>query len=598
MQENIFEAKKQLSRDKVSNLINWGHWFAFFNGLMAIIIGSRYILALGLPDSIIGWGYLTFYTIGQFCFLAFIIYLVCLFPATLLLPYSRILRGLAAITATIGLNILLYDTKIFYEYGIHLSPFAVDLAWTDINSLFQGIQYFITPIMILAVELTLANYLWKRINKIQKKNYGPKVLAVLGVCFISSHLVHIWADAANVIDVTRYDDAYPLSYPATAKKFMEKHGIEQKQSSLATIGNETTLEYPLTAMQCKPETRPNILFVSVTSLRKDMLNKATMPFLSLYASQNLNFDNHFSGGNGYNSSMFSILYSLQTSYLDSDLFAFKSPVLTQQLKSSGYDLALFNSESFVADVQPLAMFKDFDKHIVKHHHNNAIADANILKSFKQWKTQQEKPWFALVNLNATETYDTPVGYLGIKTVQTPANYKPAQRVLFNQYRQSASYVDKQLHNLLSNISKDTIVIVTGTNGAIFDIDNDYKDSLSPANVEVPLIIHWPKHTHKEFSYRTTHYGIVPTLMTNVLGCSNPTTDYSSSSTLLKPSPEDWVYVGDQRVFAIYQQNEITVIDRHGKYRIYDLDFKKRLHKKMRAPELIQVMREGRRLYNN
>jgi membrane-anchored protein YejM (alkaline phosphatase superfamily) len=39
------------------------------------------------------------------------------------------------------------------------------------------------------------------------------------------------------------------------------------------------------------------------------------------------------------------------------------------------------------------------------------------------------------------------------------------------------------------------------------------------------------------------------------------------------------------------------LDRFGKYRIYDLDYKKRLDKKMSAPELIQVMREGRRLYN-
>lgn len=598
MQDNIFEAKKRLGRDKVSNLINWGHWFAFYNGLLAILIGSKYILALGLPESVAGWGYLTLYTVGQFCFLSFIVYLVCLFPTTLLLPYSRILRGFAAIVATIGLTTLLYDTKIFEVYGIHLSPFAVDLAWTDLNALFHGYSYFITPIIILVIELTLANYLWKRINKIQKRNNGPKVLAVLGTCFIGSHLIHIWADAANVIDITRFDEAYPLSYPATAKSFMERHGIERRQSSLSKVGSETTLEYPQVAMQCTAETKPNVLFISVTSLRKDMLNKETMPFLSQYAQNNIDFTHHFSGGNGYNSSMFSILYSLQTSYMDSDLFAFKTPVLTQEFKHQGYELGLFNSKSFSRNVEPLAMFNDFDKHLVKPHHNNAIADASIIESFKTWKTKQHQPWFALVNLNATETYDTPVGYLGIKTVKTPANYKPAQRVLFNQYRQSASYVDKQLKNLIANISRDTIVVVTGANGAVFDLKNDYKDSLSPQNVEVPLVIHWPGKGKQVVNYRTTHYNIAPTLLKRVLGCSNPDTDYSSGHNLLKPNPNDWVYVGDQRVFAIYQQNEITVIDRHGKYRIYDINFENRLHKKLRAPELIQVMREGRRLYNN
>lgn len=598
MQENIFEAKKQLGRDKVSNLISWGHWFAFFNGLLGIIIGSSYILAIGLPDSLMGWGYLTLYTLGQFCFLAFIVYLIFLFPATILLPYSRILRGFAALVATTGLTTLLYDTKIFNEYGIHLSPFAIDLAGTDLNSLFQDFSFLVTPVVILAVELTLANYLWKRITKIQKRNYGSKVLVVVGSCFVSSHLIHIWADAANVIDITRYDDAYPLSYPATAKGFMERHGIERRTSSLSNIGRKTSLEYPLAVLKCKSESHPNILFVSVTSLRKDMVNKETMPFLYQYAQNNLNFENHLSGGNGYNSSMFSILYSLQTSYLDSELFAFKSPVFTQQLKKAGYQLGLFNSKTFTQDTEPLAMFNDFDRHIVEPHHNNAVADANILSSFSYWRQQQANPWFALVNLNATETFDTPIGYLGIKTVKTPTDYSPAQRVLFNQYRQSASYLDKQLQSLLKEVANDTIVIITGANGAIFDINNDYKDSLSPANIDVPLIIHWQKQGQEQITYRTTHYNIAPTLMSQVLGCNNPASDYSSGSTLLKPNPNNWVYVGNQRVFAIYQQNEITVIDRHGKYRIYDINFKNRLHKKMRAPELIQVMREGRRLYNN
>ena len=599
MQENIFEATKRLGRDKVSNLINWGHWFAFVNGLLAIIIGSRYILALGFPDSITSWGYLVLYTVGQFSFLAFIVYLIFLFPTTILLPYSRILRGFAAIVATIGQTILLYDTKIFEVYGIHLSPFAIDLAWTDLNSLFHGYSYLITPIVILAIELTLANYLWKRINKIQTRNYGPKVLAIVGTCFVGSHLIHIWADAANTISITRYDDAYPLSYPATAKTFMEKHGFERKQNTFSQVGRETSLDYPLAPLQCKAEQHPNILFVSVTSLRKDMLNEATMPFLSQYAKSNINFKHHFSGGSNYDSSVFSILYALQTSYLDAALFDFKSPVFTQELKKAGYDLGLFNSKSFIGDIEPSAMFNDFEKHIVKPHHNNAVADANILNQFKSWQQHQTKPWFALVNLNATATFDTPIGYLGIKTVQAPSGYKPAQRVLFNQYRQSASYIDKQLKQLINNIPQETMVVIVGENGAIFDSNNNYKNALSPDNVEVPLVIHWPKHGSKQIDYRTTHYSIVPTLMTKVLGCQNPTTDYSSGGLLFDPRPNNWVYIGDQRAFAIYQKDQITIIDRHGKYRIYDIDFNNRLrNKKMRAPELIQVMREGRRLYNN
>jgi len=115
----MVERKKEMGRDRVSRLVSWGHWFAFFNGFLAMIIGTRYLETLGYPESILGWGYLAISTIGHFSFLAFIVYLVFIFPVTLLLPYSRFLRGYAAIIATLALNILLYDTIIYDDYGLH-----------------------------------------------------------------------------------------------------------------------------------------------------------------------------------------------------------------------------------------------------------------------------------------------------------------------------------------------------------------------------------------------------------------------------------------------------------------------------------------------
>ncbi len=142
----MVERTKQLGKDRVSRLINWGHWFAFFNGFLAMIVGSRYLESVGYPETWIGWGYLGVSTIGHFSFLAFIVYLVLLFPVTLLLPYSRILRGYAAVVATLGLCIMLYDTIVYDDYGVHLSPFAVDLAWADLNSLLHGTSYIVTPL--------------------------------------------------------------------------------------------------------------------------------------------------------------------------------------------------------------------------------------------------------------------------------------------------------------------------------------------------------------------------------------------------------------------------------------------------------------------
>ncbi|MEZ9593802.1 DUF3413 domain-containing protein [Shewanella sp. 10N.261.52.F9] len=592
----MVERQKQIGRDRVSRLVSWGHWFAFINGLLAIIVGYRYLDTIGLPESFIGWGYLVISTIGHFSFLAFMVYLVLIFPVTLLLPYSRILRGYAAVVATLSLCLLLYDTVIYDDYGLHLSPFVFDLAWADLNALLRGTSYIITPMAILAIELTLANFLWKRVEKIRKRNIGNKVVAIVGICFVASHLIHIWGDAAEVTEITHFDDAYPLSYPATAKSLMESYGIEGAQSHKDQTPPKASLKYPLTPMQCMADSNPNILVIAVDSLRADLIDPSTMPFLASYAKSNMNFTQHLSGGNQFNSGMFSLLYGLQGSYSDAVDLHFQSPVLTQELANQGYQLGLFSTQDTLA--VPQAIFNDFERIDAQHTDSFANSDLQTIKNWKQWQQTLTKPWFSLINLKSPESYDTPIGFLGIKTVKPATQLKPAQKVLFNQYRQSLNFIDKQIEQVVSDLPTETLVIITGINGKVFTSNsNEASVNLSPDSIHVPMIIHWPNETSaKQINYRTTHNGLVPAILTQALGCSNPASDYSSDESLMQPDDKSWVYVGDHRIFAIYQESEITVIDRHGKYRIYDIDYRKRLKKKLSAPELIEVMREGRRLY--
>lgn len=586
-----------MSRDKISRLVNWGHWFAFFNGILAMLIGSRYLDSIGYPDSIIGWGYLAISTIGHFSFLAFMVYLVLLFPISTLLPYSKILRGYAATIATASLCILLYDTVVYDDYGMHLSPFAFDLAWADLSALLHGTSYIATPIAILAIELTAANFLWKRIDKIQKKHWGPKVVAFVGVCFVSSHLIHIWADAKDITQITRFDDTYPLSYPATAKTFIARHGLEAKPTDAVPTADLQTLHYPKSPLQCHADSKPNVLLIAIDSLRYDMVNADTMPFLTRYAAENQQFTQHLSGGNHYASGMFSLLYGLQGSYKDAVDFSVTSPLLTQTFKQAGYQQGVFISQSDMEEISPQAMLKDFTPTQANDTDSNAKADTQLAKAFEQWRDTQQGPWFALLDLKSPENYDTPVGFLGVETVKPPKGMKPAERVLFNQYRQSLHFVDELLEQTISDLPRDTLVIITGIKGKVFS-SSDARQDLSPANVHVPMIIHWPDGKPQTIGYRTTHAGLVPTLMTQVLGCNNPPLDYSAGRHLLHPDDQKWNYVGDNKVFAIYQPDEITVINRHGQYYIYDVDYQQKLNKKLSAPELIQVMRESRRLYKD
>ncbi|MDB2385988.1 DUF3413 domain-containing protein [Shewanella sp.] len=592
----MVERQKQLGRDRVSRLVSWGHWFAFYNGLLAIIIGYRYLDTVGFPDSWIGWGYLALNTIGHFSFLAFMVYLVLIFPVTLLLPYSKVLRGYAAVVATFSLCLLLYDTIIYNDYGLHLSPFVFELAWTDLSSLLQGTSYIVTPLGILAIELTLANYLWKRIEKIRKRHVGNKVVGFIGVCFIASHLIHIWGDAADVTDITQFDDAYPLSYPATARSFIKNYGIQHIHDHKSQAQPKKTLNYPLSIMQCKAQNKPNILVIAIDSLQAQWLDQPTMPFLTGFSNRNQSFQRHISGGNQFNSGMFSLLYGLQGSYQNAIDLHYESPVLTQELSKNGYQLGLFTTDN--SHAQPQAIFNDFQRIDTLYQNSYANADLDTIKHWQQWTESSTQPWFSLVNLKAPSSYDTPAGFLGISPTHRDLNKLPAEKVLLAQYRQSLNFIDGQLEKMLTQLPENTLVVITGISGKVFTTNPESaRVNFSSDNVHVPMIIAWPTAAiATQVNYQTTHNELVPTLMTQALKCTNPAADYSAGNSLLQPSDRSWVYIGDDRAFAIYQPNEITTIDRHGNYQIYDINYHKSPRKKINAPELIEVMREGRRFY--
>ena len=67
-------------REETSRKISWGHWFAFFNIIIAILIGSRYAFLIDWPDTLLGkiyfssayWGISVFVFLPCICWLYFL----------------------------------------------------------------------------------------------------------------------------------------------------------------------------------------------------------------------------------------------------------------------------------------------------------------------------------------------------------------------------------------------------------------------------------------------------------------------------------------------------------------------------------------------
>lgn len=81
---------RQRYREKVSQMVSWGHWFALFNILLAMLLGSRYLFIADWPTTLTGRIYSYISVVGHFSFLVFAAYLLLIFPLTFIVMSQRL----------------------------------------------------------------------------------------------------------------------------------------------------------------------------------------------------------------------------------------------------------------------------------------------------------------------------------------------------------------------------------------------------------------------------------------------------------------------------------------------------------------------------
>ncbi|GAA5187521.1 DUF3413 domain-containing protein [Ferrimonas gelatinilytica] len=588
-----------ISKDPVSPLVLWGHWFTFINILLAMLVASRYLVAEGWPDTPLGQVYMVTNWIGHFAFLGFITYLIALFPVTLLLPYSRILRGYGATIATLAQSALLFDTQVFAHYRLHLNPFVFDLAANDLNALLKNPVLLLVPVAIMALQLLIANGLWKRLKRFQRRRIGSKVTTVLVCCFGFSHLVHAWADATVYRPITTQDEIFPLHYPFTAKRFMARQGLLDDESVTErelTAAPTHQLNYPTAPLQCRPQQRPDILMVVVDGWRADLVDNTTMPRLLAYGEKNQWFSQHYSGSNEFHYGLFTLLYSMLPSYEPSLSADLKPPVLNQQLQQAGYRLTLYGDHELSGGRHMVALFSGFDQKLPPESDVAAERDIATTNQVLADMIADTDPQFRLVTYRSPALYSTPVGYLGIPTTRPESQLNYAEQILYNQYRQSLSFLDEELARLLAGTDEQTLVILTGSRGKVFttDMGRGNHDNYSQPAVQVPLVIHWPGAKARRFNRPTSHYGLVPALMSDLLNCHNPIRQYSLGESLFQPQALPYLVMGNGHSFAIRNDEGTTVINDAGEFRVFGPTYQRQRDVSLDVPTLLGMMEEGRR----
>jgi len=590
--------------ERVSRLVSWGHWFAFFNIIASMLIGTRYIVQSPWPETLLGQCYLAVSWVGHFGFLIFALYLLVLFPLTFILPSRKLFRLVAVIFATVGQTILLIDTQTYQFINLHLTPVVWELLFSeDKNTLSTDLQHlFVIMPLIFLIQLALSEWVWRKQRKLSHKHVGRPLAAIFFLSFISSHLVYIWADAYFYNPITSQRSNFPLSYPMTAKSFMEKHGLLDREEYLKRLeenkGNIELVNYPIEKLEFNRRVNKlNVLIISVNNLRADALNQEDMPNLYDFANNNQNFRNHYSSSNDTYGT-FGLFYGLPTSYASSIKAQGTSPVLLDVLKGQGYNFGLFSGNGFEDDLYSEIIFRDL-KLAENLGDTQTHTDKQLLAKWNTWLTKTvSQPWFSYIEVTTVDNFESIPSNKDQK-ISASDRFKKA-------YEYAVKSADRTIASIIDELEKtkqlaNTIVIITSNHGSEFNETNTNSwganSNYSRYQLQVPMVIHWPGMLAGEFNHSTSHLDLSVTLLQDMLGVSSNPYDYSSGRNLFDESRRRWILAGDTRELALITNSQTTVIDKFGNYKLYDKDYKRLRDDAPKLPVLMQGLTELQRFYS-
>ena len=582
---------RQRYREKVSQMVSWGHWFALFNILLSLVIGSRYLFIADWPTTLAGRIYSYVSIIGHFSFLVFATYLLILFPLTFIVGSQRLMRFLSVILATAGMTLLLIDSEVFTRCHLHLNPIVWQLVINpDENEMARDWQLmFISVPVILLLELVFATWSWQKLRSLtRRRRFARPLAAFLFIAFIASHVVYIWADANFYRPITMQRANLPLSYPMTARRFLEKHGLldaQEYQRRLIEQGNPdaVSVQYPLSELRYRDMgTGQNVLLITVDGLNYSRFEKQ-MPALAGFAEQNISFTRHMSSGNTTDNGIFGLFYGISPSYMDGILSTRTPAALITALNQQGYQLGLFSSDGFTSPLYRQALLSDFSMPSVR-----TQSDEQTATQWINWLgryAQEDNRWFSWVSFNGTNIDDSN------------------QQAFARKYSRAAGNVDDQINRVLNALRDsgkldNTVVIITAGRGIPLSEDEETFD-WSHGHLQVPLVIHWPGTPAQRINALTDHTDLMTTLMQRLLHVSTPASEYSQGQDLFNPQRRHyWVTAADNDTLAITTPKKTLVLNNNGKYRTYNLRGERVKDEKPQLSLLLQVLTDEKRFIAN
>lgn len=537
-----------------------------------------YLLQSNIAETT-SWGGYLYYLMAAFShagLFALIPFLLCYLPLSCFLPFPRFNQGLL-IAIYFLLNLLAYiNGLVFQLYKFHINGLVLDLLFTDNAGqifVFNRALIFKAATILLFLSLLFSGivYLAYRFSSNIKKWQITTYFLLFFLCLLGAHLLHAYSAASNHPSIQNVATCLPQFYPLTANKLMLKLGVI-RQEELYTDPEEQSFNsgvtyplHPLTSSDSIPG--KNIILIVLDSWNPSVFTPETMPHLTQFSRQANQFTHHLSSSNGTRGSIFGMFFGVSPTYWKEFEIAGIQPLFIKELIKKNYEIKTFPSATLMNPPFYRVIFGDVRGIRTETPGKTPFErDNQLTKDFITYlQEEKEGPFFAFLFYDLLHAIDIPEPYRRkFQPSWDYANYMALNNNLdpepfFNLYRNCAWHVDSLVHQVLHQLQmngllQNSTVILTGDHSQEFNENKKnywgHGSNYSNAQIHIPMIYYDPQLAPHSFHYMTTHYDIVPTLLSTNLGVQNPPADYSMGQILWDSIRPPYHLTGTEENYAI------------------------------------------------
>ncbi len=579
------------------DILKTGFWFFLFNTLLAIVISLRDFRYLPELDGVLPYIYLICTEISHIALLSFLCYLVLYVPIALLVRHKGTMQWWAMGIACLGLIILLIDSFVFDLYRFHINEPVLDMVFgASPGNVFQiNFSQYVLVIAILSIILVAERFVFRFIFKLvlSQKLKGIKYACIALVCIgITANVIHTWAKAADKQEISQLTKYFPAFVQFEASDLLYNLGLVKNphgSNEKLIFEPDEKLNYPKVPLEfTSRDAAPNILFLVIDGWNPLAFDSITTPAIYHFQKESVVFSNHYSGSNGTQYGITSLLYGLPGIYFEEMVKTNTPPVLIQELLNRKYEFLVRTSATIKNPPFDKSIFYPIQNQLKELTGIESYdRDIQVMEDWLSFTSERQKeentnPFFGFLFFDGLHSICQPP--FSSKKFPTEWNYAQYEKlnnnfdrdIFFNLYKNIAAFEDSLVDKILIDLKErkllnNTIVIITSDHGQEFNENKKnywgHNSNYSKYQLQVPFIMHFPDSKQRTYTHWTAHYDVVPTLLSNFLQCKNPASDYCVGKSLFDKREREYLFVSNVnnsgKIGIVYPDKIINILSKNN-----------------------------------